>query len=164
MPDKRSHVAAGADGVERGAIFRPRSPRPRHGGRDGPHRQVLDVAEHVHQRGLIFGLEGGQRDGTVASHDRRHAVQWHRIHAGVPPDRPVKVSVDVNEPRRDIRAVGVQLHLTLVAERGSDLHDDPVAYPDVGRCCRSARTVDDPTAPDEQISHTHPLKCRVRAP
>ena len=101
------------------------------------------------------GATGAKPDAAVAHHDGGHAVPARRREQLVPRGLAVVVRVDVDEARRDERAVGVDLVAGRAVDR-ADLGDDAVGDGDVGRAGRRARAVDDRPPSDHQIVHPCP--------
>ena len=73
----------------------------------------------------------GEAHAAVAHRDRRDAVQRQRRDDRVPGDLTVEVRVDVDEPRRDDRALGVDHPMRRPGQSRADLGDDPVGHRDV---------------------------------
>ena len=113
---------------------------------------VLDVLERAHDQVVVLGPGRRDREAAVAGHDRGDAVVRRRPQRGVPEHLRVVVGVDVDEPRRDRAARGVEL--ALAAQVRSDLADHAVRDRHVGRLARRAGAVEDRSAADDEVSRS----------
>ena len=92
------------------------------------------------RRSWSAGPHRREADAAVAHHDRGHAVPGRRGELGVPRGLAVVVGVDVDEARRDERAVGVDLPARRVPSTCADLGDHPVVDGHVGGAGRRRRS------------------------
>ena len=115
-PTSAAHVRAEAGRAQAVPPGRPVGPVPRDAGSERADGHVLDEAEHV-EDGLedlgVVGTERCERQGAVADHDGRDAVQRHRVDRRVPPQRGVVVRVGVDEAGRHDATGGVELGLAV---------------------------------------------------
>ena len=154
VPDHPGHVhPEAAERFHRRQVLAITLPAPRDGHVEHVGRQVLDVAQQFLEAAPVPGADRGQRQRAVADQDRGHPVLRHRVTQRVPEDRGVEVSMDVDEPGRDIGTRRIQHPLTLWTQARPDLGDPSAADPDVGRAGGRAGAVDQRAPADQEIGH-----------
>ena len=130
------------------ALPGPVDPLVEHGAGD-----VLDPFHQGDEAGVRIGSHRCEADAAVA-HDRRgHPVPARRRHAVVPRGLPVVVRVDVDEPRGDQQAVGVDL-LRATARDRPDGGNGPAVHRHVGGARFTAPPVGHQPAPDHEVVHS----------
>ena len=118
-----------------------------------------DVLDAFHQRDQPFDgavpvarCERGEADAAVAEEQRGHPVLHARTEGLVPARLAVVVGVQVDEPRGEPGAVGVDPSVRC-AVHPSDLADDPVLHADIGGAWCVAGSVDDGGGFEDKIEH-----------
>src|SRR5262249_43754276 len=111
---------------------------------------VLDEREHVDDP-LVIARQGKQGERAIADQRGGDPVLGLRVAGRVPEDLRVEVGVDVDEPRGDQRATGVDALLTGRLEITTHLDDAPGADTDVQPLPGDPGAVDDGAAGDDQI-------------
>ena len=114
---------------------------------------VLDPFHQGDEAGVRIGSHRCEADAAIA-HDRRgHPVPARRRHALVPGGLSVVVGVDVDEPRGDQQAVGVDL-LRATARDRPDGGNGPAVHRHVGGARLAAPPVGHQPAPDHEVVHS----------
>ncbi len=159
--DEEPHGAVGYEGadvdiawspVERSEILVEALPLPADALVQGRARDVLDPLHQLDQSLVVPHPDRSEADAAVAHDDRRHAVPRRGCELAVPGRLAVIVGVDVHEPGRDQRAVGVDL-LCRAGADPTDLGDHAPVDRDVGRERLAPAPVDDRSSPDNQVVH-----------
>ena len=127
---------------------------------------VLDALHQFDEPLVTVGTNRREAHAAVAHDDGRDAVPGRRSDQRIPGDLPVVVRVDVDPPRRDEEAGGVDLVGTPLGHL-AHRHDSPFIDGDVGHARCVAGTVDHRAASDHHVSHakhlgTHPRIAPVR--
>ena len=104
-----AEVEVAGRAVEIVEVLGERLPRPRQALVEGGAGDVLDALHQLDEALVVGGTDRGEADAAVAHHHRRDAVPAGRGELVVPRRLAVVVGVDVDEPRRDEGAVGVDL-------------------------------------------------------
>ena len=118
---------------------------------EGGAGDVLDAFHELDQAGPIALADWGEADPAVADDAGRDAVDRRGHQIGIPRDLSVVVGVQVDEPGGDDRTGRVDGPRRL--RDGADLHDHPVANPDVAHVPRLAGSIDDRAAANRHIEH-----------
>ena len=133
--------------VGEGLPLAPRHPVGERGAGD-----VLDAFHHVDELLVVGRAHGREADAAVAEHDGRDAVGGRGLQAVVPGDLAVVVGVEIEEPGRHQRAVGVDLLRRGLVDL-ADGDDAAVADADVAGERVGAGAVDDRSAADHGVKH-----------
>ena len=159
--DEEPHGAVGHEGadvdvawapVERAQVLVEALPLPGDALVQGRARDVLDALHQLDQSFVVRRPDRGEADAAVAHYDGRHAMPRRRREPAVPRRLAVVMGVNVDEPGRDQRAVGVDLPCRPGADP-TDLGDHAPVDRDVGRERLAPTPVDDRSSPDDQVVH-----------
>ena len=109
------------------------------------------------------GAAGGRaRRSVLPDNDRRHALPNDRLGARIVPEGAVAVRMDVDESRRHAHAAGVDLHRPVVLEISANRDDTSAVDRDVRLDPRTADSIEDGPAANDECITTAPGKHQPR--
>src|SRR6185437_8149934 len=156
-------LAADVDGeappFDRIEVFGVAFPAPRDAFGQRGAGNVLNALHQFDQPVLTAGAHRGETHAAVAGDQGGHAMATGRLEQAVPANLAVVVGVDVDEPRRDDAAGGIDgfrrlpLQSGFVGRAPHDLDDPAVPHADVGSVTGHTRAVNDGATDNLQIEH-----------
>ena len=151
--DLQADVHGARDRVDGVEVLPERLPGPVESGGERHARDVLDPFHQPDQPVVAIRTSGCEADPAVAADDRGHPVVGGRGEHRIPGHLPVVVGVDVDEPGRDQRTVGVDHPAGLHPARPADLGDAVTVDHEVAGVRRRPRPVDQRAALDQDVVH-----------